>query len=648
MSRLIKRFAESPTGAVILNLLLAYIIFMICRIAFIANNWQLYDGYFGTDMIRPFLRGSLRFDTSAICYLSSVYIVMTLLPLHFKENSKYYRIAKWVFIVFIMLGSVMNLVDTVYYQYSGNRTTIGVFTEFRNDSNIGSIVLKEIINSWYVTVLGIAIFAALCTFTKVPVARKVVNKAAYYAVRTPVFLLAATLTVVGIRGGWTSSHPISMNNASQYVNRPAEAIAVLNTPFCFIRTVDKKPMRNPQFFAEEELDSIYSPVITPDTATVFNARNVVILILESFGSEYIGGMNPDKKDHISYTPFLDSLLEQSLTFSHSYANGRKSIDGMPSVLSSLPMLGANLFLSEYSMNDLSGIAEELKNKGYYSAFFHGAENNSMGFQSFARTTGYDNYFGMTEFCQDPSYDGRASYDGLWAIWDEEFLQFFCDRMTEFRQPFISTVFTASSHHPFAVPERYKDTFPKGDVPIHQCIGYSDNALRLFFEKAARQPWYQNTLFVITADHTNQSARSDYQNDYGRYKVPVAFFEPSGSLKGRRDAIAQQADIMPTALGILGYDKPYIAFGQDLTATPDSCTYAVNFNNGTYQFFKGSYLLQFNGEITTALYDIENDPELRHNIKEDKAETVSSLERLLKGILQQYMARMIENRLTLSD
>ena len=89
---------------------------------------------------------------------------------------------------------------------------------------------------------------------------------------------------------------------------------------------------------------------------------------------------------------------------------------------------------------------------------------------------------------DPDYGGDADFDGTWSIWDEEFLQFYCDRMNELPEPFVTSVFTASSHSPFVIPERYRDRFPVTNPPLYGCIRYSDNALRLFFEKARRQPW----------------------------------------------------------------------------------------------------------------------------------------------------------------
>ena len=241
--------------------------------------------------------------------------------------------------------------------------------------------------------------------------------------------------------------------------------------------------------------------------------------------------------------------------------------------------------------------------------------------------------------------GDADFDGTWAIWDEEFFRFMCDKLSSFRQPFAAALFSASSHHPFAVPERYRERFPEeGGKPIHKCIRYSDNALRLFFEQAARQPWFDNTLFVITADHTNQTSHAEYQTDYGGFAVPIIFYDPGAGLRGCSRAIAQQTDIMPTVLGYLGYDRPFLAFGNDLFNTPDHRRFAVNYLNGIYQYFQGDYVIQFDGSSVTAIYDYRNDPLQQHNIIH-RIQPQKQMELQLKAIIQQYMLRMNEDRLT---
>lgn len=441
-----------------------------------------------------------------------------------------------------------------------------------------------------------------------------------------------------------------MSNAYQYVKTPAQAAAILNTPFCVIRTLGNEDMKVPAYFDEEELQSIYTPVILPDSTAQFRPMNVVVLILESFGSEYIGAMNPGTEGIHDCAPFMDTLINHSLTFETSLANGRKSIDAMPSVLSGIPMLKDHLFLTPTIMSkEITGLAKELGTKGYYSAFFHGADNGSMGFQSFSRVIGYNDYFGMEEFVKEPKYGGNAVFDGYWAIWDEEFLQYMCDMIGTFREPFLASAFTASSHHPYNVPERYQSIYPvEGNLPIYRGIRYSDNALKLFFEKAAKQPWFNNTLFVLTADHTNLSEHPEYQSDYGNFRVPVIFYCPSDSLIGKRNAIAQQSDIYPSVLGYLGYEKPFISFGQNLFGTADDETWGATFQNGLYSYYTGDYLLQFDGENETGLFAYRKDPTLKQNLKGTQPEMEQDMTKKLKALIQQYLEYMTTKELVVNQ
>lgn len=645
----IKTVLGTPLITLLWNLLMAYICFMICRIVFVCYNYSLYEGYLTRELLWSMFKGSLRFDTAAIMYLSVLYTLLMLLPLHIKEKKGYYRFVRWILIIFCSIGIVMNLVDTVYYQFSGKRTTISVFTEFANETNLGQIIFKEVINSWYITLTGLLLIAFLVKTIRTPRTIVFNHLPSYYVIRTLSLIIMATLSVVGMRGGWTSSHPITLSNANQYVNRPVEAVAVLNTPFCFVRTLDKKQMVVTRYFSEEELEKRFSGVVLPDSNAVFRDKNVVVFILESFGTEYIGALNKDKPDFVSYTPFLDSLIEESLTFRYSFANGRKSIDAMPSILSGIPMFVENFVLTPTLINkNVSGLAEELAGKGYYSAFFHGAENNSMGFKSYSRSIGYTDYFGLTEFNEEPQYGGMSKFDGIWAIWDEDYLQYFCDKMGSFKQPFVSSIFTATSHHPFAIPEWSKDKFPEGNLPIHKCVRYSDNGLRLFFEKAKEQEWFNNTLFVFTADHTNQSEFAEYQTEVGKFRVPIIFYDPSGELKGERNCIAQQTDILPTILGYLGYDLPFICFGQNLLNTKDEDTFAANYINGIFQYMKGDYVVQFDGTDIMAMYNFKTDTGLKENLKDRYPDIASGLTEELKAVIQQYLERMNEKELVISQ
>ena len=584
-----------------------------------------------------------------------------LFPIHYKETKLYQKIAKWIFVVVNSVCIVANLVDCVYFQYTTRRTTVTVFSEFRNENNLGGIFGVEVLRHWYLVLIGILLMYALFRLYRMPrgeqpeaIPRPYQPKPMlrYYVAHLLCLLVFVPLCVAGMRGGFTTAvRPITISNANQYVDRPLEAAIVLNTPFSIIRTAGKPIFVVPNYYTDSQLDAIYSPIHTPSDTLVKRKKNVVVIIIESFGREYIGGFNKwlEHGKYKGYTPFVDSLMQHSATYLYSYCNGRKSIDGMPSILSSIPMFVEPFFLTPASMNNVSGLAGELKKKGYYSAFFHGAENGSMGFQAFARTTGFTDYFGRTEYNADKRFGGDKDFDGTWAIWDEPFMQFYATKMGEMKQPFMTALFTASSHHPYVIPDKYKKIFPEEGIVIHKCIRYTDNALRKFFAKAKTMPWYKNTLFVITSDHTNLSDHKYYQTDLGGFCSPIIFFDPSGEFKpGMRDAIAQQIDIMPTVLSYLGYDQKYIGFGIDLLNTPAKDTWAVNYNNGFYQYVKGDYLLQWDGQKTKAMYRFRTDLLLEHNIADKEPKVRQAMEREVKAIIQSYMERMTQNRLVIAN
>lgn len=651
----IKRFLTynsfAPLLTVVCNLVLAYVVYFVCRIVFLLTNYSSFSDNLTAGHLMEMLRGGFLFDSSAIMYTNVLWIVMVLFPLHLKETPIYRKVCKWLFVVVNSLAVVMNLCDCVYFQYTSRRTTSTVFSEFSHEGNLAGIFGTELIRHWYLLLIGVVLIYGLWRlYLSHNLKRHTICWWRYSLATLVSILLMVPCILGGMRGGLAHSvRPITVSNANQYVNHPTEAAIVLNTPFSLIRTIGKNVFEEPKYFTDEkQMLSYYSPIHQPAPGTVMNKKNVVVLIVESFGREYIGSLNRDLDGgkYRGYTPFVDSLLTHSLTFEYTFANGRKSIDAMPSTLSSIPMMVEPFFLTPASMNDLTGLAGMLHDKGYYSAFFHGAQNGSMGFEAFARATGYDKYFGRTEYNADPKGGGDADFDGMWAVWDEPYLQHVVRMVNGFKQPFVASVFTASSHHPFKVPEQYAGIFKdEGGQPIHKCVRYTDMALRKFFEAASKQPWYKNTVFVLVADHTNQNTHPYYKTDQGLYSIPIIFYSPDGSLETgmKQGVIAQQIDVLPTLMGMLGYDKPYIAFGCDLLHTPAAQTWAFNYNNGVYQYFKGDFLLQFDGQKTKALYRFKTDPLLKQNLA-GKLPIQSQLENELKSLIQQYMHRMTTNTL----
>lgn len=640
----------SPLAAMLCNLGIAYVMYFLARIIYLLVNYSYFEQGLTFSHLIEMMGGGLVFDTSAILVTNIPYIVMMLIPWYAKENKTYQLICKWVFFVINGIALAINLCDSVYFQYTMRRTTTTVFREFSNEGNLGFIFLTETIRHLYLVVICILfIWGAWRLYVQTGLERKRLHPWPY---ALSVFLSLAAFApfvVAGIRGGFTTAvRPIAISNANQYVNRPIEAALVLNTPFSLYRTIGKDVFVVPDYYSSnKEMEDIYTPVRMPSDTIPMTKKNVVVLIVESFGREYIGSLNRTLEGgrYKGYTPYVDALIGKSITFSHSYCNGRKSIDGMPSILSSIPMFVEPFFLTPASMNHIDGMASILAAEGYQTAFFHGAQRGSMGFQAFSRATGFQDYYGREDYDADTRFGGDQDFDGMWAIWDEPFLQYYATKMSEMKEPFMTAVFTASSHHPYAIPEQYQSQYPEEGLIIHKCIRYTDMAIGRFFEKASREPWFNNTIFVLTSDHTNLSDHAFYQTDIGGFCSPIIIYEPGNPefQPEIQDKIAQQIDILPTILGMLHYQKPFFSFGIDVLNTPKEDTWAVNYLNGIYQYVKQGHVLQFDGIETKAVYAL-NDSLMQHNLV-GKIPHQNQMERELKAIIQQYMSRMTQDRLT---
>ncbi len=639
------RWSGNVYVAISLSLLLMMALYMFCRIGFYYYNVEFFPNMtlsrFGKIMV-----GGLRFDLSAILYLNSLFLLLLILPFTFRFHPWYIRVVRFLFMGINAVGIALNVADSMYYPYTLRRTTLVVIRQFENEKNLGGLAFQFFLDYWYAWLIWIVlVYVLYWVFSLIKIeGPQIRNKTTYYTASSIAMVLIAGLVVAGMRGGFgESTRPITLSNAAQYATTPKDINLVLNTPFALMRTAKTPVIEKVHYFAsDEEAEKIFSPVHRGDSMGDFQPLNVVVIILESFSKEFFGVYNRDEEqgNYRGFTPFLDSLIGHSRAYQYSFANGRKSIDAMPSVICSIPSIEVPFVLSHYSGNQVNSLSSLLKDKGYYTAFFHGAPNGSMGFQAFANSCAFDQYFGKDE------YNNDADYDGIWGIWDHQFLQYYAKQMNNFKQPFYTNFFSVSSHHPYALPDEFKGKFKEGTLPIYRTIEYTDYSLKKFFEIAAKMPWFSNTLFVITADHASaQIQLPDYNTAWGYFSIPIFFYKPGTEWRGMTPEIVQQIDIMPTILGQLHYDKPFIAFGRDIFRD-HTRPFAFNYLDNTYQAFRGNYILEFDGTKSLGLYDFRNDRLLQTNLIPQLPDTARAMEEHLKAFIQQYNNRMVDDNLTL--
>jgi len=634
-------FSRNIYIVLIYRILIILLLFSVSRAGFYVFNNKMFPGLTAGEFL-TIMRGGLLFDISATVYINMVFILFQLVPFDFRYGRKYQKSLAWLFFITNGVAFAANTADFVYYRFVFKRATSDIFGTFEGEPNIIKMILRFLIDYWPATLFCIALWVVMVWLYRrlEPVKPQPSNRTVYTIVNILMIPLAAGLMIGGARGSLNeSTRPISNSNAARYVKDPKNVAIVLNTPFSIFRTSGKKPLEKKNFFNEDELKVLFDPHHIPSGDKPVKSENVVVIILESFGREYIGALNRDLDSgkYSGYTPFIDSLINVSLTFDVSLANGKKSIDAMPSILASIPSLETPYAISHYSNNQIEGLASHLKKKGYYTTFFHGALSGSMGFDSFARMSGFEDYVSY----EDYPYSGDT--DGMWGIWDEPFFGYFAEKMKEFPQPFLASVFSLSSHHPFIVPEKYRNKFKKGPVPIAEVVGYTDFALGEFFRKISSEPFFENTLFVITADHTNESIHKEFQNSFGLYSVPVILYKPGSDLKGIKNRIAQQIDIMPTVLHYLNYDEEFIAFGNDLF--DDSYEpFAFNTNGSTYHLYMRDHILIMIDYKPVGLYNYKSDKFLEIDLKEKEPDLLLLMENKLKAIIQSYNSRLIDNNM----
>lgn len=625
---------------------LAFLILAITQLVFYFVNASLFSIASVKDAMMIIL-GNIHFGISTTAIVLVPYFVLNIIPIDLRWKPIYKKISEIIYIISVSLMMVANLADTIYFQWTLRRTTGDIFKYLTVGGDMGNLVPQFLADFWMYVVAFVVLMIVFVALSRqiVLLPRKPYPKSLLKD--SILSILFVGLLVLAIRGGlFLQYRPLSPIDASKYASSENTPL-VVNTPFSIIKTFSKQSSieKMSYFVSPYVLENTFTPIShsinggvdtisSTDDTVADSIKNVVVIVLESFSEEYIGYFN--NRSGESFTPFLDSLIQKSIVY-QGMANGKRSIEAIPAILAGMPSLMNEPYItSTYSMNKIEGLPQILKRNGYHTSFFHGAYNGSMNFDSFVKSIGVDEYYGMDE------YNNLADYDGNWGIFDEPFLQFMANKLSEFPQPFFTGVFTLSSHHPYTIPEQHKDRFAKGEIPILETVMYVDYALKKFFEEAETTDWYSNTLFIITADHTAQAMADEYKTDYGMYKIPMIFYHPNADTAYRSNHIFQQIDLMPTLIDYLKLNESYACFGKSIYQTEGG--FHVAYRNGWYQLLKDGYLLRFNNE-KFEIFNVEKDPMLAHNIAKDKNDkALEDLKQYLKAIIQQYNNRLIENRL----
>ncbi|MEG0499747.1 MAG: LTA synthase family protein [Rikenellaceae bacterium] len=572
----------------IVRIALLYLLMGLCRVLFYCYNADLMAPV-SWNALLPILKGSFVFDSASIFYVNILFVFLSLIPFYFRETNVWQHFLGFIFAVSNGIAILINLCDVFYYPYKLARIA-GDDLRYLQEG----IFAKLLAEYWWAVVL-VVLFMVLLYYVGFVMLRPyrrrrfISNTPFFYLSQSVVAIACTVMAVIAIRGFNISkaSFPITVSDATNYVE-PQYADLILSNPFSLIRTAGHK-LREPKFTSTET----YSPVKQVDTCAYdMRGMNVMIFVLESFGSAHFKSISDSfAPEDPSFTSFLDSLFQHGTLFVNAYQSGGRSIDAMPSIWASIPSFKQNFLSLPQSQSKFHALPAILCEMGYTTSFMHGSVSTSMSFKAFGQMAGVKNFTFREDY-------GDGDFDGKWGIWDHKFLPFALSKMNELKEPFFNTLFTLSSHHPFLIPPGFENKYPKGKEPIDETIAYSDDALRAFFAQAKKEKWYNNTLFIFTADHGSGADNEKWKTAPYSHRVPLFLYTPNGLIPSAKiEKVVGQVDIMPTLLSMMHYEKSFFSYGENMFS--DKPGFAANYSQGLYNIITDSafYQLDDNGYTT---------------------------------------------------
>jgi phosphoglycerol transferase MdoB-like AlkP superfamily enzyme len=282
--------------------------------------------------------------------------------------------------------------------------------------------------------------------------------------------------------------------------------------------------------------------------------NIVLISVESLSGDYVEGLDVSKHKHLM--PNLDALASKSLFFTQLYANGTRTVRGLEALALSVPPTPGESIVKRPDNENLWSLADVFNAKGYASEFLYGGYGYFDNMNHFFASNGY------TAVDRNAIADKDIHAENVWGVADEDLYTLVMKRMDAAYaegKPYFGHVMTTSNHRPF--------TFPAGRVKLPQgsrraAVEYTDWAIADFLKRASTKPWFDDTIFVITADHCATSAgKTSLPVD--RYHIPLFIYSPKHVPPGRVDRLMSQIDIPPTVLGMLGFSYTSRFYGYDL-------------------------------------------------------------------------------------
>ncbi|AGV16268.1 hypothetical protein VAL01S_06_00210 [Vibrio alginolyticus NBRC 15630 = ATCC 17749] len=431
-------------------------------------------------------------------------------------------------------------------------------------------------------------------------------------------LLALFVVLFGVAGARSSLGHRPLNPAMvAFSNDPLLNDLALNSSYSLLFAVNsmKSEKSAEQFYGKMDTQKMLELVRTSSTKSDFTPsllptmnsnpatyqgkhKNLVILLQESLGAQFVGALGG-----LPLTPNLDELMKEGWQFTQMYATGTRSVRGIEAVTTGFPPSPSRAVVKlSKSQTGFFTIADLLKAQGYHTQFIYGGEANFDNMKTFFFGNGFD------QIVEEDDYN-NPSFVGSWGVSDEDLYnkaneEF--ERLSKSDKPFFSLVFTSSNHSPYEYPKGKIEPYDSEYMTRKNAVKYSDYALGTFFEKAKKSSYWDDTIFIVIADHDARVS--------GANLVPVKHFHIPALILGKGiqprkdDRIANNIDMPPTLLSLIGVDAKTPMIGRDLTkplAREDERAMMQYDKNFGYLTRDNLVVLSPGEKISTLAYDFKD-------------------------------------------
>ncbi len=554
--------------------------FFLDRLLFVVYFFDKLKANSAAENFKVFVYG-LWMDVSMAAYVCALpllfYVFHLFRPLPAKAK-------KWLRIYTLSLVSifvVLTVADLTIYEDWGSKISYKV-VEYAIDSpkeaiaaSSSSPVLSLVFIMTVFISVAVFLYKKMTTFFANGISPKPI-----LAIAITILLIGAEITAV--RGGWQLA---PMNESMAYFSsKPFLNYAAVNTEWSFLNNVLKSKFskggtKNPyQYYPKKEADevvrSLYQPATAPTPSILTTQHpNVVIIIMESFTADVVESLGGER----GIAPNMEGLIQKSVLFTNAFASGDRTDKGTVAVLSGFPAQAINSIIKNDSkQRQLPSIAQVLAKAGYHTSFYYGGESEFVNTKSYLLSHAYSTIVDRNSF-------EEKDMNSKWGAYDEVVFNRQLSDMKREAQPFFSTLLTLTNHEPFELPTASHFGNNTLENKFRSTAWYADSCIGDYIRKASKEPWYQNTLFVMVADHGHLLPRNKYDiNDYHRFRIPLLFF--GGVIKpewqGKKiDKIGSQTDIAATLLRQMNYPASEFMWSKDLLNENTNSFAFYNWDNG---------------------------------------------------------------------